>query len=152
TAISARDTHVSSNTHLRGRLLRHIEVDVDGIERLQLNDRIAARQVLADVHLADAENPGERRGDELALNGGPDLANACSGLLVLCRRAIEFGAGDDVVFEQPLHPVEIRAREIALGFGSRQLRALLARVELDEHVASPHRFARIECDAIYRAG
>ncbi len=71
-----------------------------------------------------------------------------SDLFVLGRRAVVFGARDDVVFQKALHAIEIRARQIALRLGRGELRPLLTRVELDEHFALPHGLAGIERDAI----
>ena len=50
------DAHLASDAHLAGILLRHTEIDVDRIELLQRDDRIAAVQVLAEVDLAYAEH------------------------------------------------------------------------------------------------
>ena len=50
------------------RLLRHVEVDQDRIERLQRDDGRSRRQVLAEIDLADAQPSGERRPDDLLLD------------------------------------------------------------------------------------
>ena len=54
--------------------------------------------------------------------------------------------------DQRLHALEVEARELALRFGRGELRLLLARVELDEHVSLPDRPARLERDAATRPG
>ena len=46
-AIVGRDADARGRPDLAGRLLRHAEVHVDRIERLQRDQRVAARQVLA---------------------------------------------------------------------------------------------------------
>ena len=75
---------------------------------------------------------------------GADLADARVALARVGDGAIEFGARDDVLVEQPLHALEADPRELALRLGRRQLRPLLARVEQREHVAFADRAARTE--------
>ena len=65
-----------ADAHLAGVLLRHAEVHVDRIQRLQRHERVAAGQVLTEVDLADAEDAGERRADRLPLDRGADLADS----------------------------------------------------------------------------
>ena len=73
----------------RSVLLRHAEVDVDRIERLQANQRISGREVLPEIHLPDAEQAGERRADRLPVDCRANLADTRVGLARLGRRAIE---------------------------------------------------------------
>ena len=73
--------------------------------------------------------PGERRADRLALDRGADLADPRLGLPLLGGRAIELGARDHALVQQPLHPVEVEPRQLALRLDRRELRPLLPRVE-----------------------
>ena len=96
--------------------------------------------------------PGERRADRLALDRGADLADLRLGLPVLGRRAIELGARDHALVEQPLHPLEVQARELALRLDGRELRLLLPRVEHRQHLAGADRLAGVERDPFDGAG
>ncbi len=87
--------HLAARPQAADLLLRHREVHVQRVERLQRHDRCAAGQVLAEVHLPDAQDTGERRADQLPLDRGPDLADPRLGLLVLGAGAIELGLGED---------------------------------------------------------
>ena len=99
-----RDAHAAADAHLAGRLLRHAEVHVDRIQRLQRHQRVAAGQVLTEVDLADAEHAGERRPDRLPLDRRADFADARVRLAAARRwrgrtRHCEMTRS----FEQPLH-------------------------------------------------
>ena len=150
--VADRDSHLAAVAQLRDRLLRHAKVDVDRIERLERHHRVASRQVLSAVDVADAEQAGERRPDGLALDRRPDLADAGVALAGVGDRAIELSARDDVLVEQPLHAVEVHPRQFALGFGGCQLCLLLPRVEASQQLAFVHRLARVECDELDGAG
>ena len=64
----------------------------------------------------------------------------------LGRRAVELGPRDHALVQQPLHPLEVQARQIALRFGRGQLRPLLPRVEPTS--TSPSRTAWPESNAM----
>ena len=59
----------------------------------------------------------------------------------------------DALAQQPLHPLEVETRQIALRFDRGQLRALLPRVELGQHVTphGPLGRNRTRCDRRCRA-
>ena len=133
----------------RRRLLRHVEVDVDGIERLQLHDRIATRQVLTEVDLSDAENSGERRANRLALDGRTTSLQRAPRVCLLSAVALSNSAREITLsFNSPCMRSKLSAGQIALRLGRCQLRALLSCVELDQHLALPHGLARVERDTI----
>src|SRR5205823_13665815 len=111
------DSNAASGAQLRDGLLRHAEVDVDGIQSLQRHQRVAAGQVLSEVDVADAEDARERRLDCLSIDRGADLADARVALSKIRLRTIELGLRDDVLTEEPLHPLEIDPREVALCLG-----------------------------------
>jgi hypothetical protein len=121
------------------------------MQRLQRDQRVAAGQVLPEVHLANAEDPGERRPDPLPLDGRTDLAHPRFHLSMIGRGAVELGARDDAFVEQTLHPLEVERGEVALRFGRRQLRLLLARVEDGEHRTFANRLPGVKGDAVDRA-
>src|SRR5207247_602707 len=85
------------------------------------------------VILPEAQHPREGSPDHLALDGGPDLADAGLRLLGLGGDLVVLGLGDDSLVEQLPRPIEIEAHEVALGLDGRELGPLLAGVELDEH-------------------
>ena len=98
--------------------------------------------------MADAEHPRERRLDRLSIDGRADFADTRFGLPAVGLRAIELGARDDPLVQQPLHALKLISRQLALRLGGRQLRLLLPRVEHREHVAFADRLPRLERDAI----
>ncbi len=75
----------------------------------------------------------------------PTLASVC---LLLGRRPVVIRSRDRAFVHQPLHPVEVQAGQIARGLDGGQLRLLLPRVELHEHVPLANRPAGLERDAI----
>src|SRR5207249_4496839 len=83
------------------------------------------------------EHAGERRPDRLSGDHRADFADACVALPLLGGRAVELGLRDDAFVQQPLHALEVEARQIALCFRSRQLRLLLPRVEQRQYLAFP---------------
>src|SRR5207249_1242548 len=81
--VFSRDAHGVPGHHLACVLLRHAEVHVSRIERLQRNNRVAARQVLTEINLTKAQDSRKRRPDRLPRDGGTDLFNLCLLLLLL---------------------------------------------------------------------
>ncbi len=72
-----------AHLQLRQRLLRQIEVDEDGIERLQRDNGGARRQILTQIHLPQPQAPGKRRRDDSLLDQGvlrlpPGRARSCN--------------------------------------------------------------------------
>ena len=90
----------------------------------------------------------ERRADRFPLDGRDDFADLRVGLLLLGHRPVELGLRDDAVAKQPLHPVVIELSEVALRLDRCQLRALLSRIELGQHVAPIDRPSGVERDAM----
>lgn len=150
--IVCRDVHGAADLQLTSGLLRNAEVHVDRIERLERDQRIAAGQVLSQVDVTNAQNPGEGRADRLALNHRPDFPDLRIGLPILGGRAIELGSRDHSFIEQSLHPLEREPRELMLRFGRRQLRLFLARIQQGEHFAGAHRLSGLEQNLFDRAG
>ena len=96
---------------------------------------VAAREVLTKVDLAESEDARERRRDRLSLDRRTYFSDAGRHLFVFGRGAVELGARDDVVLQQTFHSREVGPSQVSLRFGRGELRALLARVELHQHVA-----------------
>src|SRR6266545_4690130 len=137
---------LSADSKLAQLLLRHGEVHVDRVERLERHDRIAGLQVLAEVDLADAENPGKRRPDRLAPDRGLRLPRLRDRLLVLGRGLVVFRLRGDAFLTQTFYPLEVDGREAALRLGVGELRLFLTGVEPHEHVAGSHFLAGVELD------
>jgi hypothetical protein len=93
----------------RHLLLRHREVDVDRVERLQRDYRVAALKILAEVHLPQAQDARERRPDPLALDGRADLADSGFRLLRRGLDLIELRLRGHALLMQVLHPFEVEA-------------------------------------------
>ena len=144
--------HLGAGTEPADLLLRHREVHVQRVERLQRHDGRAAGEVLAEVHLPDAENSREGSPDHLPLDRGPDLADARLGLLVLGAHPVELGLRDDALRDEAPHALQVHGRQLALGLGRGKLRPLLSRVEADEDLALTDRLARLEQDRLDDTG
>ena len=125
---------------------------MDGVERLERDDRVAGVEVLPKVHLPEAEDPGEGRADLLAVDAGPDLPHPRLGLLVLGARPVELGLGEDPLAHEPADAVEVEPREVPLRLRRGQLGPLLARVEADEHLSLADRAAGLEADRRHDPG
>ena len=105
-----------------------------------------------EIDLAEAENSRERRADRLPLDHGADFPDLRVGLPIFGGRAVELGARDDALVEQPLHPIEREPRQFALRLERGQLRLLLPRVEHGQHVARAHGLPGLEENPFDRAG
>ena len=81
-----------------------------------------------------------------------NLADPGIGRLLFRRRLIEVGPRDGAVRDERLHAREVEAGELALRLRGGELRLLLPRVELDEHVALAHGAAGFEGDAGHEPG
>ena len=136
----------------RDVLLRHGEVHVDRIHRLQGNDRVAPLQVLAQVHLPEPQHAGERGPDRLALDRGPHLAHVRLRGLGLGREAVVLRLGHHALLEQLGRPREVEIRELALGHRGGQLRPFLIGIEPHQHLARGDLAARVELDPVDQAG
>ena len=146
--VTGRDPDAVTDAYLRDVLLRHTEVHVDRIQRLQRNERIAGGQVLPEVDLADAEKSGKRGADRLPLDRGVDLADLSVRLFLFGYGPVELRLRNDAVAQQALHPVVVERGQIALRFDRGQLRALLPGVELRQDVTLPDRPTGFERDAM----
>ena len=119
---------------------------------MERHQRVAARQVLAQVDLSDPQDSRERGTDGLPVDRGTDFSYPCLRLPLVGGGAIELRARDDALVQQALHPLEVQTREIALRFRRGQLRLLLARIEQRQHFALTDRRAGFETDPVHRAG
>ena len=109
------------------------------------------RQVLPQVDLADAEEARERRPDRLAVDGRPNLADAGVRLALFGRGPVELGLRDDALLQQPLHALEVDARQVTLRFRRCHLRPLLARIEQREDVSGADVLSRVERNSLDRS-
>src|SRR5690606_27427525 len=112
-------------------LLRQRELDVDGIERLQRDDRRALREEIADADAPDADLARERRPHDLLRYRGPDAVDSCRRLLPLGLGAVEVRLRHRTIRDETPRPLEREARKPFARFG----RAQLALLEL---VVEPH--------------
>ena len=81
------------------RLLRHEEIDVDRIERLQRHDRGAGGEILAEIDRANAEMPGERRAQGFLVEDRLLLGDLRLGVLQIGRIGIERRLADRLKLE-----------------------------------------------------
>src|SRR5581483_7956405 len=107
--------------YFRGLLLRNTKIHVNGIERLQGNDRCTGSQVLSQIHLADAEQSGEGRANGLAFDRRTKLSDVGLGLTLVRTGFVVIRAGDDTLTSELLGTVEVDTSKIPLSFQSSQL-------------------------------
>ena len=120
----------------RGHVLGHGEVDVrvvrDALQGRQLG---ALVQVLARMHVRDADPCTERRADRLPLDHRLRACDLCQGDVALGDRAVVVHLRCDAVGAQAPDPGELALREGRLRLLRVQLGLLDRDVERDEHRA-----------------
>src|SRR2546426_6017580 len=149
--IAGCDANVVAGMHLARVLLRHAEIHINRIQRLQRNNCVTSRKVLPQVDLADAKDPRKRRPNRLSRDCGLDLSDLCLRLFLLSRRPVVVRSGNRAVLYQALETLEVETGKIALGLDRSELGLLLPCVELDEHVALMKRPSGFKRDAIDNA-
>ena len=100
--VLGRNFQTAADTDLAQRLLRQAKINVNGIQRLELNYRIARGQVLPEIDLANSQRARERRADRFALNGGADFADIRLGLFLLGGGLVVLQPRDHALFHQLL--------------------------------------------------
>jgi hypothetical protein len=119
-------------------LLRNAKVHVHRIQRLERHNRIARREVLAEIDLAKAKDARKRRSNRLSLDGRANLSDPGLRLLLPGDRCVVIRARDDAFLQQSLRPAVAHTCKVALRLNGCQLRSLLSRVQLNQHLALTH--------------
>ncbi len=152
------ELRLHAHMHQIDLVLRHGEVDVHRIERLQRDHRRARRQILAEVDLPNAQHARERRGDsglrqhrllcvdllgqrlELGLHAGHiGTIGVNHGLADGLHLELRF-----VSRQSDLRQIELRLQLSDLRLQLRELGALRGVVDLRQHLACAHFLARAE--------
>ena len=128
------DMQGASPAYLNGVLLRHSKIDINRIQRLQRNDCIPSRQVLAEVDFADSQNAGKWSADRFAIDGRFGLGDVRFRLLLLGYGRVKVCTRDYARIQQLLHAGKVGSRQIALRLKRGQLSPFLPGVEFDQHV------------------
>src|SRR6266508_190930 len=144
--------HAAPDARLADLLLGHGEVHIDRLQGLQGYDGIATLEVLAEVHLPDAQEAREGRPDLLPVDGGADLAHPGLRLLVLRRGTVVIRLGRDALPVEVGHPVQVETGEVPLRLRRGELRLLLPGVQLHEHFPGLDGLAGTEGDPVDGAG
>ncbi len=137
---------------VRERLLRHVEIDQDRIERLQRDDGRAGGQVLADVDLANAQPPGERRPDDLLLDQRLLRRHLGAGRFQRRHIGIDIRLADGLRRELFLVALVVLLGEFGGRLQLLQFGVVIVRLEPQQHLARRHLVAGIEGDFIDDAG
>src|SRR5579859_2755928 len=146
------DAHRHPERHRLELLLRQGEIDVHAVRRLEHRDGRAGVEVLAQVHLPDAELPGERRAHHLARDLRAEQAEVRVRRLddrvvvVLLRRRQRLRR------HERARAARVHLGELAAGLGRFELRALDVAVELDQDLPLVDHLARLEVDGRNDAG
>jgi len=126
--------HLLAQAQARQRLLWDVEVDVQAGQILQGGNHRAGGQVLADVHLANADGATERRVDAFLDLLRLELFNHRLIAPVLGGQAIEFTAGDGGITDQLAAATEVDLGQPQVGLGSAEQGGFLVVVELQQRL------------------
>ena len=137
---------------VRERLLRHVEIDQDRIERLQRDDGRARVQVLTEIDLANAEPSGERCLDDLLLDQRLLRRHLRAGRFQRRRIGVESRLADGLRRELFLIALvvllgEFRGRLQLLQFGE-----VVVGLQPQQQLAGRHLVAGVELDFVDHAG
>ena len=111
------DLHRLADGDFRYRLLGHEEVDVEAAEVLQGGDHGAAGQVVANVHLANADGAAEGRDDAFFAERSLELIDRGLALFQDRREPIELAFGNGLAAHQlaAATVIELGQPEVGLG-------------------------------------
>jgi hypothetical protein len=137
---------------IRERLLREIELDVDGFDGLQRDQRRAWREDLSQLDLPDAQPAVEGRADGFLGDGRPQPGDVGHGLLEAGFLGVDVRGGCVVALAQSPRAIESLPGQGFFGQGRGELRFLDRDVELDQHGAAPRRPAGVKEDLAHGAG
>ncbi|MCY1441940.1 hypothetical protein D9M71_582800 [compost metagenome] len=129
-------------------LFRYVEVDVQAGRVLQGGDHRAGGQVVADVHLADADGAAERRADALLGLRRLELVDHRLIAPVLGGEAVELAAGDGRVADQLAAAAEIDLGQAEVGLGGAEQGGFLVVIELQQQLPGLDRLARVEVQGL----
>ena len=139
-------------TYRRQEFLRHPEVGLDRIDRVEIDQRLPRGDVLADADLAQADDAGERRHDMRLLELH---ARELDGGVVhgeIGGRLVGRLGGGVFVAEQLRGALVGLLGELELGLGVGELRLIDRIVEGEERRALIDRLAFLEMDFLEAAG
>ncbi|MNH21015.1 hypothetical protein D3C79_808060 [compost metagenome] len=105
------DQHPLAQAQLGDRLFGDEEIDVEAAQVLQGGDYCTAGQVVADIHLANADGAAERCADAFFRQGGFELINYRPAALVLGSEAVVFAAGNGLAADQLAAAIEVHLGE-----------------------------------------
>src|SRR5579863_1918496 len=132
-------------------LLRDPEVHINGIHRLQRDNRLTCGQILAQTYLANTQQPGERSAYGLASDRCFNVAYLSFSRLLLRAGIVVFRMSNHSGLVQFLGATVVDYRQIPLRFHIGELGFLLPSVEFDKNVSLMHPLARLEMNFIDRA-
>jgi hypothetical protein len=121
------------------------------VDALQRRERGALVQVLARVHVRQADPRPEGRADGLALDDGPRARDLCQSDVALRTRSVHVHLGRTPILAGALHAAEQRLREDGLRLLREQLGLFDGDVERDEQRPSIDDLASPEHDLLDRA-
>ncbi len=132
--------------------LRHPEIGLHRIDRLEIDQRLAGGDVFADAHMAQADDAGERRHDMrlLELHAGELDGGGADG--EIGRRLVGRLGGRVFAAEQLAGSLVGLLGELELGLGVGELGAIDRIVEREERRALLDRLTLLEMDLLEAAG
>src|SRR5690606_5097486 len=146
-----RHAHVLTDGQLRVVLLGQEEVDVQLGQVLQGGEGGARAQVVAGVHLADADGAGEGSEDALLVQFGLELGDAGLGLEQLGVEPVELALGDGLLARQVLAALVLDTRQGTDRLGGGQDGALHVAVQLQQRLTEGDLLAGLEQHFLDRA-
>ncbi|MNZ75634.1 hypothetical protein D3C78_941140 [compost metagenome] len=133
-------------------LLRQEEVHQQGGQVLQGGDRGARRDVVADVHLADADGAAEGRVEAFLRQRCLELGDDGGGALVLGGETVELALGDGATGDQVAATLVLHLGQAEIGLGGAQGGFLDGAFQLDDGLAFLDLVAGGEQHLAHRAG
>ena len=137
---------------LREVLLGKGEVHIDRVKGLELDDGIAAFQVLPGIDLTDSNKAVERGPDRLPVDRGLRLVNRSTGRFILALALLEGVLRDDLSLPQSGIAFEVVLGEVQFGFRRAKLGLFLTGIELDQQLTVGRMGTRFELDGRHDPG
>jgi hypothetical protein len=150
--VTREHLNLSATAELRGDALCdgevHVHIVIDALER---GDLRAFVQVLAGMHVGEADAGAERRANRLALDDGLDACHLGAGDVALRDGLIQLHLRDGALFDHPTNTVEVYIGEVRLGIQRSEIGFLDRNVQRYQHRTRLDDSARLQCDLAHRA-
>ena len=133
-------------------MLREVELDEDGVQRMHSDDGGAGVEVLANAGLANAEDAVEGGGELFPGEEGERLFDGGGGLAEFALSDVNFGWGEGVFGLECAFAGEFKLSEIASSFNRVELGKFLVCEKVEDAIAFLDDLSRLKVDVGNDAG